>query len=435
MPKFKIIVSDLHIGAGPPTGGNPLEDFTLDEEFAAFLTGVSAESEQGGADVELILNGDTFEMLQVPHVDHFDPAEAYPPEHYHSSLEANSARKMTLIIRGHPAFFEALREFVRPGPPQRCVTFVKGNHDLDLHWPEVQERIRQALDARGDRAPLLSFVERCIRREGIYVEHGNQYAERVDQVRDMTEPHDPSRPGQLDYPPGSWFVMDIFNEIERERYWVDGVKPITALIWFALKFDFPFAARAIATLLRTLPGTLEDALLAVDESRAHVLGEQLADPRARQVITRRYQEDPAFRAQFNAELAQILSPPPTFRGEAALALVPTPDAVAMGEEIQKRMRSSLFDVARQRAMEEDVHLITFGHTHEAGGELLPGGGVYINSGTWTWKADLGGAGEWAWRELFEHPERFTDDRLLTYVRVDYDERGLPHGRLLEFEQP
>ncbi len=433
MPKFKIIVSDLHLGAGPPTGANPLEDFNLDDEFAALLAGAVAESERDGADAELILNGDTFEMLQVPNVDDFDPAEAYPPERYHSSLEHESARKMALIVRGHPTFFEALRSFVQPGLPQRRVTFIKGNHDLELHWLLVQDRIRQALDSNGDRAALLSFVERRIRREGIYVEHGNQYAERVDQVRDMLEPHDPSRPGQLDYPPGSWFVMNIFNEIERERYWIDGVKPITALIWFALKFDSLFAARAIGTLLRALPGTLEDALLAVEESEAEALAEQLEHPKARREFARRYGEDPAFRAQFNARLARILSPPPTFQDEAALALVPSPDAVAMGEAIQERMRSSLYNAARRRAMEEDVHLVAFGHTHEAGGEVLPGGGVYINSGTWTWRAELGGVGEWAWWELFRHPERFIDDRLLTYVRVDYDETGRPHGRLLELE--
>jgi UDP-2,3-diacylglucosamine pyrophosphatase LpxH len=253
MPKFKIVVSDFHLGAGPPTGGNPLEDFTVDAEFASFLDTIAAESERDGADVELILNGDTFEMLQVPHTDDFDPEEEYPPERYHSSLAEDSARKMALIVRGHPVFFEALCDFIQPGSPQRRVTFVKGNHDLDLHWTLVQDQIRQALEASDDRFSLLSFVERRIRREGIYVEHGNQYGERVDQVQDMEEPHDPDRPGQLDYPPGSWFVMNIFNEIERERYWVDGVKPITALIWFALKYDFLFAARAVATLLRALP--------------------------------------------------------------------------------------------------------------------------------------------------------------------------------------
>ena len=431
MSKFKIIASDFHLGAG---GGNPLEDFTCDDEFARLLASVAAESERDGADVELILNGDTFEMLQVPHVDDFDPATAYPPERYHSSLEENSARKMAVVVRGHPTFFDALRSFIRPGPPERRVTFVKGNHDVDLHWPAVQDHIRQAMDATAERAGLLTFVDRRIRREGIYVEHGNQYAERVDQLDDMEEPHDPTRPGQLAFPPGSWFVMNMFNEIERDRYWIDGVKPITSLIWFALKYDFRFAARAITTLLRALPGTVADALLTVEESQADALIEQLEDPQEQEEIARRYEEDPAFRARFNAELANALSPPPTISGEAALALVPTPDAVIMGEEIRQRVRSSLFDAARRRAMEEDVQLITFGHTHEPGEEILPGGGRYFNTGTWTWKGEFGSAGKEAWRELFEHPERFTADRILTYVRVDYDQEGRPAGRLLEFAQ-
>ncbi len=434
MPKFKIIVSDFHLGAGPPTGGNPLEDFTVDNEFAALLANVVDESDRDGVEAELILNGDTFEMLQVPHRDDFDPAMAYPPESYHSSLEEDSARKMALIVRGHPAFFAGLRWFLQPGPPRRLVSFVKGNHDLDLHWPAVQDQIRQAVQATGDPAPLLSFVERRIRREGIYVEHGNQYAELVDQVEDMEEPHDPSRPGQLDYPPGSWFVMNILNELERARYWIDGVKPITALIWFALKYDFVFAARAIATLLRALPSTVEEAFLALEQPEAEVLIQQLEDPEGRQEMAQRYERDPHYRIRFNAELSRLLSPPPSQLGDAALALVPTPDAVAMGEEIRQRVLSSLYAAARRRAVEEDVPLIAFGHTHEAVKEILPGGSVYVNSGTWTWKRDFGGAGKETWRELFAHPERFTADRFLTYVRVDYDESGRPHGNLLEWPQ-
>jgi hypothetical protein len=106
--------------------------------------------------------------------------------------------------------------------------------------------------------------------------------------------------------------------------------------------------------------------------------------------------------------------------------------VTMGEQIRARVRSSLFEAARQRAAEEGVKLVTFGHTHDAGVEDLPGGGVYINSGTWTWQADFSGAGKETWRDLFEHPERFTGDRVLNYVRIDYGRDGQPYGRLLVY---
>jgi hypothetical protein len=90
-------------------------------------------------------------------------------------------------------------------------------------------------------------------------------------------------------------------------------------------------------------------------------------------------------------------------------------------------------MAVARAIEEGVKLVSFGHTHDAGVEDLPDGGMYINSGTWTWRADFGGSGKETWKELFAHPERFTEDRVLSYVRIDYDEEGQPSGRLLSYE--
>jgi UDP-2,3-diacylglucosamine pyrophosphatase LpxH len=431
--KFKIVVSDLHLGAGHEVEGNSLEDFGSDQQFSTLLDRTIAESHDGGAEVELIINGDAFEMLQVPHVDAFDPTRAYPPERYHSSSEEDSARKMAIIIGGHPSFFDALRRFVQVGPPRRYVTFVKGNHDLNLHWLAVQDCIRQAMGATGERASLLAFEERRISREGIYVEHGNQYAEAVDRVQDMEEPHDHQKPGQLAIPLGSWFVMDVFNEVERLKYWIDGVKPITALIWYALAFDFPFAARAIATLIRRLPGIVQAGVFEVEGSRASALARALEDPDRMEQLAARYQTDETFRAEFNAEVTRALSPTEERAGAYAIPLPSQPDPVALGETIRARVRSSLFEAASLRAAEEGVQLVTFGHTHEPGAEDLPGGGLYINSGTWTWRADLTASGERTWKDLFEHPEWFTGNRLLNYVRIDYDDAGQPAGRLMTYE--
>jgi UDP-2,3-diacylglucosamine pyrophosphatase LpxH len=431
--KFKIVVSDLHLSAGHEAEGNPLEDFGSEQQFADLLDRSAAESQQAGAEVELIINGDAFEMLQVPNVDTFDPTRAYPPEEYHSSSEEDSALKMAIIVGGHPGFFEALRRFTHVGPPRRYVTFIKGNHDLNLHWLAVQDLIREAMGATGEEVPLLTFEERRISREGIYVEHGNQYAEAVDRIPDMEEPHDHDRPGQLSIPLGSWFVMDVFNDVERQKYWIDGVKPITALVWYALAFDFPFAARAIATLIRRLPGIIKEGLFEVEESRANALARLLEDPEGVKQTAARYQTDETFRLEFNAEVARTLAPPPEIPGAEAIPLPAVADPVVMGERLQSRVHSSLFTIAQQRAAEEGVSLVTFGHTHDASEEELPGGGVYINSGTWTWRADFGDAGKETWQDLFEHPERFTGDRLLTYVRIDYDADGQPAGRLMTYE--
>ena len=431
--KFKVVISDLHLSAGRESEGNLLEDFASDLAFTAFLGEISAESERDGSEVELIINGDAFEMLQVPHVDEFDPRVFYEPEDYHSSSEEDSVRKMGIIIDGHRPFFDALGQFVRTGPPRRYVTFVKGNHDINLHWTSVQDEIRQAMGATGGRESLLTFEERRIRREGIYVEHGNQYAEIVDRVEDMEEPHDHDRPGQLAIPPGSWFVMDVFNQVERERYWIDGVKPITALVWYALAYDFRFAARSIATLVRALPGILREGFLPFEVTEGGVMDQDWEDEGRVEELARRYETDESFRAEFNAELASMLSPAPEMPSFEATPTPSVSDPVEMGNQVRERVNSSLYEMAVKRAREERVKLVTFGHTHDAGSEPLPDGGVYINSGTWTWRADFGEAGKKTWKDLFRHPERFTNDRRLSYVRIDYDEAGQPIGQLLRYE--
>jgi UDP-2,3-diacylglucosamine pyrophosphatase LpxH len=426
-------MSDLHLSAGRISEGNPLEDFGSDQEFAALLEQVIAESERDGAEVELIFNGDVFEMLQVPHVDDFDPTAEYPSKLYHSSSEEDSVLKMAIIIEGHHPFFEALGRFLRVGPPRRRVTFVKGNHDLNLHWSGVQACIRDALGARSGRHSLVSFEEWCVSREGIYVEHGNQYAEVVDRVEDMEDPRDHSDPLQLAIPLGSWFVMDVFNKVEREKYWIDGVKPITALVWYALAYDFGFALRAIARLTGSLPGILWEGLRAPEAPSVEAMDRQFEDSVQVEALAGRYETDEAFRAQFNAELADLLGAPlETVSGEARGARG-AGDPVEMGDRVRKRIKSSLFEVAGVRAAEEGVKLVTFGHTHDAGVEELPGGGTYINSGTWTWRADFGGSSTQTWKDLFAYPERFTDDRVLSYVRIDYDEEGQPSGRLMSYE--
>jgi len=247
--KVKIIVSDLHLGAGSfdLDEGNLLEDFIVDKAFACFLDEMKKESETEGTDFELIIDGDMMEFLQAPAVDEFEPQRIYPPENYRSSSEEDSAKKVALIIEGHGTFFTALGEFIKPANPQRKVTIIKGNHDVNLYWPAVKERIRQAVYATGEeRAKLLAFEEVCICREGIYVEHGNQYSDKVNRVDNFEKPLDPEREGQLAIPAGSRFVIEFFNQVEWEKWWVDSVKPMTALIWYALAIDFPFAAKTLA---------------------------------------------------------------------------------------------------------------------------------------------------------------------------------------------
>jgi UDP-2,3-diacylglucosamine pyrophosphatase LpxH len=400
--KFKIIVSDLHLGAGFAEEGNALEDFTQDAEFVQLLKEVREESDADCMECELILDGDIMEFLQVPSLDEFGPTKAYPCEDYRSSSEEDSLKKVKLIIAGHPVFFAALRDFLNSAHPLRQVTIIKGNHDVNLHWMAVQDRIREAVAATGERRPLLTFEERCISREGIYVEHGNQYAEKVNRFHNFEEPYDPAHEDQLVLVPGSRFVIDFFNDVERRRYWIDGVKPITSLIWYGFAFDFAFALKALFGFLRAaLPLFLGSLPL------KETPGPSRADKPGRALQDLRDVQDLGIRKASAVTLA---------RREVA------------------KIRSALYQAAEAKSQEEGARVVVFGHTHVALSEPLETGGLYINTGTWVWLRDFSDEDESTWKELFEHPERFTEDRRLTYARIDYDEEGQPWGQLIELSK-
>ncbi len=437
MAKVKIIVSDLHLGAGffALDKGNVLEDFIVDEPFARFLHKIQEESETQGTDLELIMAGDVMEFLQVPAADQFDPQRAYPPADYRSSSEEDSVRKVDLVIKGHPMFFAALREFIKPANPQRKVTILKGNHDVDLYWPAVKERIRQAVYATGERAKLLNFEEVCVNREGLYVEHGNQYAEKVNRVDNFEKPLDPEHEGQLAIPPGSKFVIEFFNQVEWEKWWVDSVKPLTALLWYALAIDAPFALKALVAFLKVAPLLIVGSLAAGAEdlpAQAEQLLRELEDETQRQALGQRYAEDETFRREFNTRLARLLgaadAPPEVARAFAVDEL----SAFDLGKSIVAQVNSALYQAAETRARETGARVVVFGHTHEPLCERLENGGLYLNTGTWTWWRDFARAGLEEWKKFYATPEKYMDEHYLTYVRIDYDEFGRPHGRVLDY---
>ncbi|MGI6376104.1 MAG: hypothetical protein ACOX3S_08855 [Anaerolineae bacterium] len=430
MPDTKIVLSDLHLGAGPHDGHNWLEDFDQDDHFAALLGRLVDESDANGQGLELVLAGDTFDLLQVPALplDEYAPDVTQPANVYLASSAVASRLKMGLVIAGHPTWFSALRRFISDRAPVRRVSFIKGNHDVNLHWVGVQDAIRQALDATaGRRAACVRFLERRLLRDGVYIEHGNQYLERVNCFPDFTEPHDPDNPEELYLPAGSRFVCRFFNRLERRHYWLDGAKPLTAMIWYLFALDFPLAVSALGALVREAPSLVLGSLPvtwavtnqveALDDIQAN-----LANPLEMGALERQTDR----RGEFYARVSDALALYGVPRGLAQAAADPNDYTAlprACAEEAAQRTR--LVDVARGKVQQEDVRVVIMGHTHEACHEDLGEGRAYLNCGTWTWLRDFAGEDYQAWRRLYRFPETYTAQRKLTYVRIDYGEDGLP----------
>lgn len=150
------------------------KEFFFDKEFANWLL---YQRESTDAPIELVLNGDIFDfdsVMAVPEKPSFRVSNFEKSRTLFSQKE-KSLFKIEVIINTHPVWFKALENFVRAG---NRLVFIIGNHDLELHYEEVQRKVRKAIldDEKGKGKGLIRFCEWFyISHEDTYVEHGNQY--------------------------------------------------------------------------------------------------------------------------------------------------------------------------------------------------------------------------------------------------------------------
>jgi len=264
-----LIVSDLHLceGLDPKSGKfSRLEDFLFDEAFERFLRYHQEVREQprfSGRPWLLILNGDLFDFLQVvslPEEGEELLAVKGVARHRELSLEeqnyglgtteAESEWKLKRIAQGHRRFFAALGWFVAQG---NRVAIIKGNHDIELYWPKVRERLLEEMERayahersmRGHGPPItLAELEARVRfypwfyyePDRIYVEHGGQY-ESSSHFPDYLNPVLPGAPDRIQLPWGNLFLRYLFNKVEDVHPFADNVKPPVRYFFWAFSKD------------------------------------------------------------------------------------------------------------------------------------------------------------------------------------------------------
>lgn len=171
-----LVVSDLHIGE---LGARGLEGIrTVDQALVRFVDWYRAHRE-GGRRWRLVIAGDGIDFL------HFSLKSLSA-----SQDEANAVSALEQIVSENRAVFAALARFVGEGHE---LLVLKGNHDAELHWDRVQDKLRtlllelwieqldgrsatlQAIDAYRARVTVHRWF---YHHHGVlYVEHGNQYDE------------------------------------------------------------------------------------------------------------------------------------------------------------------------------------------------------------------------------------------------------------------
>lgn len=178
--KYTAVISDLHMCEAEPVHPKfPLwkkyktRAFFFDHVFADFLRHIIDMA--AGGEVELVLNGDIFDfdsVMALPEeppfrVNWLEKKRGLYPE------EEKSVFKIDRILDDHSEWLEALRWFLLCG---HRVVFVIGNHDLELHWPRVQQRILERLNLTDAYRDNVRFCEWFYISNGdTLIEHGNQY--------------------------------------------------------------------------------------------------------------------------------------------------------------------------------------------------------------------------------------------------------------------
>jgi UDP-2,3-diacylglucosamine pyrophosphatase LpxH len=212
-----IVVSDLHLGRGrnPRTGRwYRLEAFFYDDDFAGFCAFLCRDAAARGSKLRLVLAGDVFDLLRVDS----DLDGAGPPRFEPVASPGAAAELMSAILAGHPGVVAGLRSVLLAGHE---VVFVPGNHDIELQWTVVQERIRSAiaadLPAGADPGAVddrLRFSPWFHHEAGrIWVEHGSQYDPEGAFRYPLRDPVLPASSAALerDLPLGNFFQRYLFN--------------------------------------------------------------------------------------------------------------------------------------------------------------------------------------------------------------------------------
>lgn len=201
--RLLVVFSDIEMGAGGPTDDFPHSDW-LGELLLSYN-----EPPYDRLAVELVFNGDTFDLLKTAF-------EGEYPRHISAEVALGKLRR---IADAHASFFEALREFLAHRHADRRAHFVVGNHDFDLLFPEVQRAIHREL---GDD-PRVTFPGFELAIGDVHIEHGHQW----DSMFRMEQPFFVRYRDEdiLDLPWGAVALLDVAIPLQPILYHHDRLKP------------------------------------------------------------------------------------------------------------------------------------------------------------------------------------------------------------------
>jgi UDP-2,3-diacylglucosamine pyrophosphatase LpxH len=216
-----LVVSDLHLSDAErnPAG----RFFHFDEDFADFLRHYRL-SYVGHRRWRLIIDGDFIEFFQVT-----EPPEPGDRLLRGVTLTASDRRffpgtewqksvwKLDRVLRSHPQLLLSLGRFLLAGNE---IYVLRGNHDVEMFWPQVQDHFRLVLSQHHPAGTTYLEMKAAVQarlhfrpwfyleKDLLYVEHGCQYDPFCTNERNLC-PVVPDKPSQI-HLPFSAFSMRYF---------------------------------------------------------------------------------------------------------------------------------------------------------------------------------------------------------------------------------
>ena len=422
-----LVVSDLHLHEVERHPAGRL--FYFDQDFADFLRHYRL-AYVGPRRWRLIIDGDFIEFFEI-----VQPPDADDPLLRGVTLTADDRRffpgtewqksvwKLDRVLRSHPQLLLALGRFLLAGNE---IYILRGNHDLELFWPQVQDHFRLVLaqhhpadttyrDMKAAVQERLHFLPWFyLERDLVYVEHGCQYDPFCTNEHNLC-PVIPDKPRQLQLPFAA-FTMRYFaaRMAMIDPAAIENVNSVPGYLGRliaknplqALQMPYYYAEMIIRTLRKVNRPTPE-AARAVAAGEADVRRElvekygvppsalaAIEDLRATPILGSLRTTIKSFSLDLvvggiAAAVAIWLATPRTLGGRMTatslcglLAAGLTAGWVRRASTINDHR--NLRDIARRIADTLGVRYVVFGHSHEPDAYRLPpeANREYFNVGTW-----------------------------------------------------
>jgi len=428
-----VIISDLHLGGG---AADPGDDHVYQgKPLERLLAELGAWDEGKKGQIELLINGDLFELAQVR-------PDLYKGGDFSTwSSEAESVARLKVILDGHAGIFAAMKRFQAAG---NRVSMAAGNHDVDLYWPEVQKCMREVagpVQFELGRTWYTRYGGRLHIAHGHMDDPANSFEDWANPIR---SPEHAER--RLEMCPGTVFMLRLVNVLEKDYPFVDNIKPVTALARLLWRENKKGLA-AVAWLLTKFMALHPDAALsakAADPNAFYKDFKRLVEvsDNARQSLRQAAQK--AYRKpQSDDDVARLLATEKAFldflmdllraagleglsqlepRGPGTLSAHGGGGTLKIAQAGRLDEKENLARVAKQRCLaERSCQVVVMGHTHQPDSREFDGR-RYYNPGSWTRYVDVSKQDALT-LDMLKDESRFPYQ--LNYIRV----QPAAHGRL------